>query len=67
MSVLDESGTDDAEYRRKVASGRKVTGAIRSLVNPRGPQHEALLVPGLLFGSKTRIWREKERSMIRAG
>ena len=28
--VLD---TDEAECRRKVVSGRKVTGAIRSLVN----------------------------------
>ena len=31
-SVLDESGTDEAECRRKVASGRRVAGAIRSLV-----------------------------------
>ena len=36
--VLDESGTDDAECRRKVASGRKVSCAIRSLVNHRGLQ-----------------------------
>ena len=28
--VLDESGTDDAECSRKVASGRRVAGAIRS-------------------------------------
>ena len=33
--VLDESGTDGAEYSRKVASGRRVAGAIRSLVNAR--------------------------------
>ena len=33
--VLDESGTDGAECRRKVASGRKVAGVIRSLVNAR--------------------------------
>ena len=31
--VLDESGTDGAECSRKVASGRRVAGAIRSLVN----------------------------------
>ena len=28
--VLDESGTDEAECSRKVASGKKVAGAIRS-------------------------------------
>ena len=33
--VLDESGTDWAECNRKVASGRRVVGAIRSLVNAR--------------------------------
>ena len=31
--ALDESGTDEAECRRKVASGRRVAGAIRSLVS----------------------------------
>ena len=31
--VLDESGTDGAECCRKVASGREVVFAIRSLVN----------------------------------
>ena len=33
--VLDESGTDDAECRRNVVSGRRVAGAIRSLENAR--------------------------------
>ena len=37
-------------------SGRKVAGAIRSLVNARGLQ---------LDGSETMIRREKERSRIR--
>ena len=32
VCVLDESGTDGAECSRKVASGRMVAGAIRSLV-----------------------------------
>ena len=36
--VLDESGTDEAKCSRKVTSGRKVAGAIRSLVNARGLQ-----------------------------
>ena len=31
--ALDESGTDGAEYSRKVVSGRRVAGPIRSLVN----------------------------------
>ena len=49
--VLDESGTDEAKCRRKVASGRRVAGAIRSLVNVRGLQlqcawvfHESILL-----------------------
>ena len=58
---------------RKVASGRSVAGAIRSLVNTRNLQlecarvlHEILLVPVLMYGSETMIWREKERSRVRA-
>ena len=39
--VLDESGTDRAEYSMKVASGRRVGGASRrSLVNDRDLQLE---------------------------
>ena len=53
-------------------SGRRVTCAIRSLVNARGPQlecaralHELLLVLALMYGSeKTIIWKGKERSRI---
>ena len=33
--VLNESSTDEAEFNRKVASGRKVAGAIRTVVNVR--------------------------------
>ena len=36
--VLDESGTVGAECSRKVANGKKVAGAIRSLVNARDLQ-----------------------------
>ena len=53
-------------------SGRKIAVAIRSLVNVRSLQlecarvlHESLLAPFLTYGSKTMIWREKERSRIR--
>ena len=60
-----------AECSRKVASGRRVAGAIRSLVNARSLQlecarvlHESLLVSFLTYGSETIVWREKERSRI---
>ena len=60
--VLDESGTDEEECNRKVANGRRVAVAIRSLVNDRGLQieragvlHESLLLPVLTYGSKTLI------------
>ena len=34
--VVDESGIDEAEYRRKVASRMRVAGDIRRLANSRG-------------------------------
>ena len=60
---LDESGTDGAECSRKVASGSRVAGAIRSLVNARDLLHldcasvlrETLLVPILMYGSETML------------
>ena len=68
---MDESGTDEAEYSRKVACGRKVAGTIRYLVNARGLQlectrvlHKSLLVPVLTYGSETVKWRENVRSRI---
>ena len=70
---MDKSGTYEAGCSRKVASGRRVASAIRSLVNARSLQLEcvrvlqkSLLVPVLTYGSETMIWREKERSRIRA-
>ena len=60
--VLDKSGTDEAECSRKVVSGRRVAGAIRSLVNARSLQlqcarvlHESLLMPALMYGSETEV------------
>ena len=60
--VLNESGTDEAEYSRKVVSGRRVAGAIRFLVNAKSLQlecarvlQESLLVPVLMHGSETMI------------
>ena len=56
---MDESGTDEEECSRKVASEKKVAGAIRSLVNARSLQlecvkvlHEYLLVPLFTYGSE---------------
>ena len=69
---LDESGTDGAECSSKVESGRRVTGANKSLVYARDLElqcarvlHETLLVPVLMYGSETMLWKEKERSTIR--
>ena len=56
-----------------MASGRRVLGAIRSQVNAMGLQfqcarvlHENLLVPVLMYSSETMIWKEEERSRIKA-
>ena len=68
--ALDERGTNEAEYPRKMANGRRVAGAIRSLVNVRGLMlefarilHETLLMSVLMYGSER---EEKERSRIRS-
>ena len=70
---MDEAGTDGTKCSRKVASGRMVAGVIKSLVNARDFQIECarvlletLLVPVLTYGSETMLWKEKERSRIRA-
>ena len=56
-----------------MTSGRRVAGSIRSLVNESDLQlecarvfHEILLVPVLMYGSETMLWKEKERPGIRA-
>ena len=41
---MDESGKDEAEGSRKMASGRRVASAIRSLVNARDFQIECARV-----------------------
>ena len=70
---MEEVGTNGAECSRRVANGRRVAGAIRSLVNARDLQlecarvlHETLLVPVLMYGSETMLWKEKEKSRVRA-
>ena len=58
---MDETGTDGRDCSRKVASGRRVAGAIKALINSRDYQldcrilHETLLVPVLMFGSETML------------
>ena len=42
---MDEAGKDGAECSRKVASGRRVAGIIRSLVNARDLQLECASFP----------------------
>ena len=48
-----------------MASGRRVAGVMRSLVNARDLQlecarvlHESLLVPVLTYGSEIMLWKE---------
>ena len=62
--------TDGTAYSREVASGRRVAGAIRSLVNVRDLQLDysrVLIVPVLMYGIEAMLWlwKEKERSRIR--
>ena len=60
--VLGESFTDEEEFSRKVSIGRRVTGAIRFLVNVRSLKlecarvlHESLLVPVFTYGNEAAI------------
>ena len=69
---MNKAGTDGAECSRKVASGRRVAGTIRSLVNARDFHlecarvlHETLLIHVLMYGSEKVLWK-KERSRNRA-
>ena len=52
--VLNESGTDDAECRRKGASGKEV--AIRSLVNARGLQLECARMLNGIARACSLVW-----------
>ena len=64
---MDKSGTDGRECSRRVAD------SIWSLVNGRDLQreyarvlHETLLVSVLMYGNETMLWKEKEKSGVRA-
>src|SRR5678815_2512779 len=69
--MLDEKGTDNVECSRKAVNGRKVAGAIKSLVNVKGLSlecarvlHEGMLLPVLLYSSETMVWNKKYRSKV---
>jgi hypothetical protein len=71
--MLNKKGTDDAECCRKVSNGRKVAGAIKSLVNAKSLSlectrvlHESLLLPVLMYGSEAMVWNPKYRSKVQA-
>ena len=71
--MMNDKGTDDAECGRKVSSGRKVAGAIKSLVNVKGLSiectrvlHESMLLPVLMYGSEAMVWNSKYRSKVQA-
>ena len=57
--VLDESGTDGAECRRKVGSGRRIAGTIRSLVNARDLQFECARVLHEILLICSNVWQRK--------
>ena len=64
-SLLRMNRVQMRQCRRKVASGRKVAGVIRPLVNARGLPlecanilHEASLMPVFIYGSKTICFRK---------
>ena len=50
--VLDKSGTDGIECSRKVVSGKRDAGFIRSLLECTRVLHETLLVHVLMYGSE---------------
>ena len=58
--------------RQSIIKRRRVSGVIRSLVNARGLLlhcarilQETSLMPVLMYGSETMLWKEKERSRIK--
>ena len=63
--------TDNAECSGKVMNGRKVAGAIKSLVDVKGLNlecarvlHEGMLLPVLMYSSETMVWNKRYRSKV---
>ena len=70
--VLDESCADGGDVVGSWRVGRVFGGALRSLVNAWDLQleyarglHETLLIPVLMYGNETMLWKEKDRSRTR--
>ena len=64
---MDESGTDGAKCSRKVVNGRRVAGPLLMIGICRLSMlvlRETVLVFFLTYGSKTMLWKEKERSRL---
>ena len=59
---------NQVQIKQSVAGRRRVEGGyLRGLQLECGRVlHETLLVPVLMYGSETMIWKEEERSRIRA-
>ena len=55
--VLNESGTNVTEFFRKVMSGRKYAGAIRSLVNATGLQLQYKDMAGVIAHACSYVWQ----------
>ena len=55
--VLDESGKDEVEYCGREASGMKLTGAVRSLVNARSLQLEWTRASHLVLLLPVNVWK----------
>ena len=64
--VLDESGTIGAECSRKVVSGRRVAGEIRSIVNARDLQLESASLTSNIACTSSYIW-QRDNVMERGG
>ena len=54
---LDESGSNEAECHRKVASGRRVAGAISPLVNARDLQLDCASLAWNIACTFSYIWQ----------
>ena len=61
--ALDESGTGEAECRRKVESERRVAGTIRSLVNDRGLQLQCARVLHEIFLLSVFIYKKRKKDL----
>lgn len=71
--MLDEKEKSDAECSRKVVGGRKVAGAIDSMVIVKELSlgyarilHVGMMLPELLYGSETIVSNRKNRSKVQS-